>query len=484
MPYPGRRAKVNPIQNQDQLEKAMLQLGKALIARIFVLFKTAQNYQEGHAALAAPLEHLLAVIREVHRLNAEASLRMKDGYLYLGDLRLKPDASGFEAFRFTMEEMKRCYLSGIGFAQGVLASDITGFLYNLQKIQTSGCEQTFAELQSLMNAGGISRIELEIMTVAERTVVIDEARMDSRSRARRIYFQAISAVDEIMESAVKGKSLRLAKAKRVVQVMVDQMRTDPADLIALTTLKCRDSYSAKHPVNVCILSMIVGLKAGLSKGRCCDLGLTALCHDIGKTALSEDVLDKDTDFSGEDWQEFQKHPLLGVSLVFGLKQFDALSARMIAGIFEHHQQYDFSGYPRLPYQNAGLFSRIINIADDFDSLTSSRVYRRDAKPADKVIRYMLSKSGKSYHPALLKLFVSIVGIYPVGTLLLLNTGEVGVVTENRSAAEGLNAPLVKLVVSSAAEVIDGEIMETSDESMVYGVIDSTALGIDTAGYFV
>jgi hypothetical protein len=97
---------------------------------------------------------------------------------------------------------------------------------------------------------------------------------------------------------------------------------------------------------------------------------------------------------------------------------------------------------------------------------------------------MLSKSGKSYHPALLKLFVSVVGIYPVGTLLLLNSGEVAVVAENRATAEGLHAPLVKVVVSSAGEIVDGEIMDTSDETMVYGVIDSTALGIDTAGYFV
>ncbi|NVN98332.1 MAG: HD domain-containing protein [Geobacteraceae bacterium] len=475
---------MNPNHNQDQLETAVLQLGKGLVARLFVLFKTVQNYQEGHAALSGPVEQLLALIREMHRMNAEASLRMKDDYLYLGDLRLKPDASGFEAFRFTMEEMKRCFLGGICFSQGVQAADITGFLYNLQRIQKKGCEQAFTELQSLLNAGGISRVELEIMTVTERTVVNDEAKMDSRSRARRIYFQAISAVDEIMDSAAKGKSLRLAKAKRVVQVMVDQMRTDPADLVALTTLKCLDNYSAKHPVNVCILSMVVGLRAGLSKGRCCDIGLTALCHDIGKVSISGDIIGKDTDFTSEEWQEIQKHPLYGVSLVLELKQFDALSARMIAGTFEHHQQYDFSGYPRLPYQNAGLFSRIINIADDFDSLTSSRVYRRDAKPADRVIRYMISKSGKNYHPALLKLFISVVGLYPVGTLLLLNSGEVGVVAENRSSAEGLRIPLVKLVVSAAGEAIDGAIMDTTDESMVYGVIDATALGVDTAGYFV
>lgn len=477
---------MNPMQSQDQLEKMMPQMGRALVTRLFVLFKTAQNYQEGHGALTAPVEQLLGGIRELHRMNAEASLRLKDGYLFLGDLRLKPDASGFEAFRFVMEEMKRCYLGGVSFAPGVTAGDITGFLYSLHRLQSAECEQAFAELQSLIGSAGISRIELEIMTVAERSVADDGVGMDSCSRARRIYFQALSVVDEIMGSAEKGKSLRLAKAKRVVQVMVDQIRTDPADLVALTVLKCREKYSARHPVNVCILSMMVGLKAGLSKGRCCELGLTALCHDIGKVAIPSDLLNKGSDFSNEEWLEIRKHPLLGVGLLMGLKQFDQLSGRMIAGAFEHHLHYDFSGYPRLPYQSAGLFSMIINIADDFDSLSSSRVYRRDAKPVDKVIRYMLSRSGKSYHPALLKLFVASVGIFPPGTLLLLKSGEAGVVVKNRSTADGLETPFVKLIVSFDGEEIDGEVVEAAPGQGrgVSGTIDASALGMDTGRYFV
>ncbi len=96
--------------NQDQLDRAMLNSGKNLVTRFFVLIKTAQNYAEGHAAVAPFVEQLLALIGNLHRMNAEASLRLKGGYLFLGDLRLKPDASGFEAFSFIMGEMKRCFI--------------------------------------------------------------------------------------------------------------------------------------------------------------------------------------------------------------------------------------------------------------------------------------------------------------------------------------------------------------------------------------
>lgn len=475
--------------SQDQLDKALLQSGRNLITRLFVLIKTAQNYAEGHAAVAPAVEQLLAVIRTMHRMNAEASLHLKGGHLFLGDLRLKPDTSGFEGFHFAMDEMKRCFIGGINFSPEVSAADISGFVQILLRIQTPPSPQSFTELEGLMRAAGITRIELEVLTeMTDYAITDDGARMDSKSRARRIYFQAISAVDDIMGSAMKGKSLRLAKAKRVVQGMVDQIISDPADLVAFTTLKCHEKYTSNHPVNVCILSMLVGLKAGLTKNRCCELGLSAFCHDIGKTALPLELLDKKTDLDPHDWQEMHKHPLLGVKLLMELKQFDSLSARMMAVAFEHHLQHDFSGYPRLQYQKMSFFSKIISMADDFDALTSSRVYRRDAKAPDKVIRYMLSRSGKSYDPVLLKLFVSIVGIYPVGTVLLLNTREMGIVVKNKPATATLNTPLIKLIASAAGEEIDGEVVDTaeffSSDRSILGVVDATALGMDPAGFLV
>jgi HD-GYP domain-containing protein (c-di-GMP phosphodiesterase class II) len=479
---------MDALTNQEQLDKAMLNSGRRLVTRFFVLIKTAQNYAEGHAAVSPAAEQLLAVIRNLHRMNAEASLRLKGGYLFLGDMRLKPDASGFEAFRFLMGEMKRCFIGSITFVPEIPAADIAGFVNILLKIQTPPSHQAFAELQSLMHAAGITRIELETMTnTADYAITDDDARMDSKSRARRIYFQAMSEVDEIMSSAVKGKPLRLAKSKRIVQGMVDQMLNDPTDLIGFTTLKCREEYTSNHPVNVCIISVLVGLKAGLSKNRCCELGLAALCHDIGKAALPRELLDKETDLDQQEWQEMHKHPLVGVKLLMELKQFDNLSARMMAAAFEHHLQHDFSGYPALSYQKMGLFARIICIADNYDSLTSSRVYHRVAKTPEKVIRFMLSKAGKSYDPVILKLFVSVVGIYPVGTVLLLKTREMAVVVNNSSSAASHYTPLVKVIVSAAGEQVDGEVVDTADPSSsarsIQGVIDTEAMGVDISGFF-
>jgi HD-GYP domain-containing protein (c-di-GMP phosphodiesterase class II) len=232
----------------------------------------------------------------------------------------------------------------------------------------------------------------------------------------------------------------------------------------------------------------VGLKAGLAKKSCCELGLSAFCNDIGKTALPPELLDKETDLDPREWQEMHKHPLLGVKLLLELKQLDNLNARMLAVAFEHHLQHDFSGYPRLQYQKMSLFSKIISIADDYDALTSSQVNRRGAKAPDKVIRHMLSRSGKSYDPTLLKLFVAIVGIYPVGTVLLLNTREMAIVVKNKPATTELNTPFIKLIASAAGEEIAGEVVDAAELSSsgrsILGVIDATALGMDPAGFLV
>src|SRR6202158_3410174 len=119
----------------EQLEKEMIRLGKTLVTHLFVLLKTAQNYNEGHAANNIPIANVLKVISEIHRKNEDASLRLKGGYLILGELRLKPDAAGFEAFKFFMCEMKRYLIGGITFTPAVTAEDLGKFVYVFKEIE-------------------------------------------------------------------------------------------------------------------------------------------------------------------------------------------------------------------------------------------------------------------------------------------------------------------------------------------------------------
>ena len=242
-----------------------------------------------------------------------------------------------------------------------------------------------------------------------------------------------------------GQTLKLRKSKRVVQGMIDQLLTAEANLIGLTTIRSHDEYTYNHSVNVCILSLSIGQRVGFSKGKLCELGVAALFHDIGKSDVPIEILNKPSEFSKEEWEVMQRHPIYGVRKIMKLKGLDALSSRIITGAFEHHLNYDFSGYPKVPYKKLSLFGRIISLADCYDGLTSSRVYSRVPYVPDKALKFMLSRAGKAYDPILLKLFINCIGIYPAGSLLLLNTKELAVVMQSNPDPEKSSTPRIKVI---------------------------------------
>lgn len=474
--------------NSELLEREMIRIGKTLVNQFFVLLKTAQNYESGHSALNAPISNILKTVGEVHRRNEEASIRVQGGYLLLGEIRIKPDAAGFDAFMFTIGELKRYYIGGINFTSSVNAEEIRKFVYIFKEVEPIPSPQTFQKLLEEMQKKGIGGIELESISEEENSGEEAAAdRKDNKIRAKKVYLQTIHAVSEVMDNAKMGQTLRLRKSKRVVQGMIDQLLAAETNLIGLTTIRSHDEYTYNHSVNVCILALAIGQRVGLSKIKLCELGMAALFHDIGKSDIPLEILNKPAEFTKEEWDEMQRHPIYGVKKLMKLKGLDALSARIITGAFEHHLNYDFSGYPKVPYKNLSLFGRIISIADCYDGLTSSRVYSRVPHVPDKALKFMLSRAGKAYDPTLMKLFINCIGIYPVGTLLLLSTKELAVVMENNPDPEKWNTPKVKIIADQSGNEADGEIMDLSALEVgraIVETLDPQQFKIDVTRYFV
>ena len=479
---------MDPDTRAAQLDKELIRIGKNLVINFFVLLKTAQNYQEGHAALKASLNNVLNVIREIHARNEEATITVKRGYFLIGEVRLKPDRTGLEAFNFVLGEMKRYLIGSICFLPAVTAEEIEKFIYIFNEIEPIPSPQTHIKFLERMQERMVFNIELD--TLGEDDYEYEEFDefevTDSKQRSKKIYSQTISAVSEVMENAKMGQTLRLRKSKRVVQGLIDQLLAAETNLVGLTTIRCHDEYTYNHSVNVCILSLSIGQRIGLSKQKLCELGMAALFHDIGKSEIPLAILNKSTEFSREEWEIMQQHPLLGVKKLMKLKGLDALGARIISGAFEHHLYCDFSGYPRLPYKRLSLFGRIISIADCYDGMTSSRVYNRVAHPPDKALRFMLSRAGKIYDPVLLKLFVNCIGIYPIGTLLLLDSRELAIVVENNPDPEKWNYPRVKIIADAKGTEVNGEVVDLADPRCAKSVketLDPNQYQIDVSNYF-
>jgi putative nucleotidyltransferase with HDIG domain len=318
-----------------------------------------------------------------------------------------------------------------------------------------------------------------------------QVEMDVKQRAQNTYMRTVNIVSEVMGSVKLRQSVSLRKSKRLVQGLVDMMLQDETTMLGLTTIRSHDEYTYSHCVNVGILAMAIGQRLGYDKKELSELGLAAIFHDIGKADIPLEILNKPSEFTEEEWKIMRRHPVLGVKHLVKLKGLDDLAIKIIIGGFEHHLNYDLSGYPKLSTKrNLTLFGRIISLVDCYDALTSSRVYNRIPFPPDKALKFMLSKSGKAFDPLLLKIFINCLGVYPLGSLVLLESGEMAVVVQANPNPEKADRPRVKLITDSGGSEIDGPVVDLSEmEAGTYRhsisrAIDAYKYGIDSSRYFV
>ncbi|MGH7233042.1 MAG: HD-GYP domain-containing protein, partial [Nitrospiraceae bacterium] len=182
----------------------------------------------------------------------------------------------------------------------------------------------------------------------------------------------------------------------------------------------------------------------------------------------------------------------GVLSMTRLRGVTNMPGRMASAAFEHHMNYDFSGYPKLsvPWTQS-LTGRILTIADCYDAMTSARVYRREPLAPEKVLKIMFSKSGQSFDPVLLKLFVNCVGLIPIGSLVLLDSNELAVVLRPNSGEQVAQRPIVKIITDATGNPLEGpevDLTETDSEGRhlrsIVRLVDNTEYRFDTSRYFV
>jgi HD-GYP domain-containing protein (c-di-GMP phosphodiesterase class II) len=314
-----------------------------------------------------------------------------------------------------------------------------------------------------------------------------------KMNAKNGYAKVAGSVGTLTQSSREGGSISFKQAKRAIQNIIDLMVDDETAVLGLTTLRCHDQYTHNHSVNVSLLSMALGNRVGYPKVDLADLGLASLFHDVGKCAISLDILNKPGEFTSEEWEIMRTHPTEGVLALIKMRGLSDVPARMAAASFEHHMNYDFSGYPKLaaPWTQS-LSSRIVTIADCYDAMTSSRVYRREPMSPSKALNLMLSKSGKSFDAVLLKLFVNCVGIIPIGSLVMLETNELAVVLKPAIDKSQAERPFVKIITDPQGNPIDDgrevdltEKNETGDfRHEIIRLIDNTEYKFDTSRYFL
>jgi len=241
--------------------------------------------------------------------------------------------------------------------------------------------------------------------------------------------------------------------------MVDLVMEDESIVLGISTIRDYDDYTFTHSINVAILSMCLGRRIGISKTSLHRLGICGLFHDLGKLDIPVEIIRLPRKLSNSEFDVVKKHTIYSVAQIIKLQAARGLKSKILLPPFEHHMKYDLSGYPQTPQKKpVSLFGRILTITDVFDAITSPRNYRSSALTQDQALGYMLEHSGTDFDPILLKAFINMLGVYPIGSLLELDTGELALVIE---AGKGVDGTRPKVVILAA----DGQGGYTKDGVM-------------------
>ncbi|MCI0531553.1 MAG: HD-GYP domain-containing protein, partial [candidate division Zixibacteria bacterium] len=417
------------------------EIGKGLVNQLYVTLKTAQIYQQNNAGFLKQSQNLHQVMAKALEQYPNIYLQLKNGYLYLNDLRLKFDFAGYIGNKYLIDEFQRAQIGMLQIQAGISSREVDKFSYFWSNFDEK-VENPYESFQRRLTEIGVTNISIDQLPHEEYQHLSDSSQ-DNRLVAKKTFFKAISVAQDLMVNAREHKLINLVRAKRLVQSLVDQILKDDKLFLELSTIKSFDEYTFVHSANVAVLSVILGMRLGLDKQELAELGFAALFHDIGKVRLPVDLINKPTELDEADWEQMRQHPVLGVKTILSARQLDDITARAIVVCFEHHMNLDLSGYPKVRARRVlNLHTRVLQVSDAYNAMTSGRVYMKTAIPPHEVLRKMWRLAGKGFDPILLKLFTNIMGIYPVGSLVLLDTDEIAIVHQPND--DNLYRPKVKI----------------------------------------
>jgi HD-GYP domain-containing protein (c-di-GMP phosphodiesterase class II) len=298
--------------------------------------------------------------------------------------------------------------------------------------------------------------------------------------ARQVYRAAKLIIQQAMEDVRMGRALNMEAVSDVVGSMVDSILRSPDALTSLTRLKQFDEYTFFHSVNTSALALSVGRHLGYARTPLLQLGTGMLLHDIGKTLIPIEILNKPGRYQVDEFEIMKQHVMRGAEV---LSNTTGLTDVFLNPTLEHHERVDGTGYPhRRSKIDLSQFGLIAAIVDIYDAVTSDRCYHKGKTPHDTL--QMLYRLGSQGHVdgTLVQQFVQVVGVYPVGSCVSLNTGESAIVKQfNR------HAPIRPLVVLIKDEVgrhrsspidLDLAAQLCPPHRTIASTLDPTALGID------
>jgi putative nucleotidyltransferase with HDIG domain len=442
-------------------------LGTEFISTFYRLLKGSTRYDRKSVVIDRLTQECLQVVNGIIQWEGNLLLKIVRGHFFFNNTRIIASPDKYLIFKAFWQEMRKRRIGGMEFSEAVSGEHLKDLAYLLSGLEENN-ESNYLSVKKQLEQRNIESIEVgKLEFFKDEDIHVDSE--GQKKYSKEVYFRSIGLVKEVVESIHQQKPFPIRKAKRFLQKAVNAVLQDDSTLLGLANIKNYDEYTFNHSVNVAIYAMALGQRIGIPKKHLSHLGMAGLFHDMGKTKIPEEILNKTGKLSPEERSMMRSHPVVGTELIMRMKEWGELSARMMEGAFEHHLRYDLTGYPRLTQKKKmTLFGRIVAMADFYDALVRSRVHRRFPYVSEKIVGIMLERSGKDFDPAIVKVFINMIGVFPLGTLALLNTNEMGIVTQVQEDTELIDRPQVCLIYYSDGEYRKGKVVDLIEADEVSG----------------
>ncbi len=453
---------------------------EALFLALHRVIQAVRIHKDNNELVQASLKQFKKVLSSRELVDDLAVLIFEERFFVDGEkIRFRRELASL--IQVLVEFFKRRGLGGLSFGPSAgNASEAEILCFVRWLVQSVEQDNPYAWLKEKLETTDLLWIGI-VQEVKSQHITPED---DLRERGRLIYMHALTSVKQMAEKISTQGHAGVRKAKRMVQGMVDIVTKDDGVLVGLSSIKDYDDYTYTHSVNVSVLSLCLGKRIGLSRVPLEHLGICGLLHDLGKVEVPLEVLTKAGALNAKEWEEIRKHPIVSAKQILMLNASNDLKSKIFLAPFEHHIRNDMTGYPYTSAkQEVSLFGKILHITDVYDAMTSPRVYRPFAFSPDQTLSKMLEGSGSDYDPTLLKIFVRMMGTYPVGTLLELNTGEMGLVMESPKDSFGSHPRVLLLEKDGQGGVKGGEAVELSEKDPETGTYRRTIVrSLNAASY--
>jgi HD-GYP domain-containing protein (c-di-GMP phosphodiesterase class II) len=414
--------------------------GRRILTAFYSALSALKLYPVENETVQTALSELQRLILKIVNHDGAAEIRVVGDFFFLNETRLRLDLSNFATFGLFARALQDHGIGAVEVLAGVQKEEWAPFISMLLRKPADG--DAFDGFMQRLSTTPVKHIELR----PEKDVDEPADDEESLTAAKRTYAQSVKVAKDALGDMRLGKAVNVRKVKRAVQGIVDQVISNESSMVTMTTLRDFDEYTFTHCVNVCIFSVIIGQRLGLEKLQLYELGLGALFHDVGKQRVDFDIINKPGGLTDEEWSLLQDHTTDGLLQLFSMHGFAEIPYRQMLMAYEHHMKIDLTGYPtNKRAREPTLFSRIVSVADGFDAGTSVRSYQYKPWSPDAVLKEMRDNPRRGQDTLLVKVLITATGVYPVGTLVILDTHELAVVSKVNPDPDLLHRPSVRVI---------------------------------------